>query len=109
MADAFTVSSKMGSGCSGPVRSGTASLDARSRTFPDVSHASTTALLPIEPQSTRVTLGVGFGKRTSTGIDSFAIALRMPFRGVLRCGKNITLPVAWLFVGGCDRVHTTPR
>ena len=84
------------------------SRDARSTTFPSVSYASTTASLPIEPQSTSVTLATGFGKRTSTGIDSFAIALRMPFRGVFRCGKNITLPAARLLVGGRDRANTTP-
>ena len=41
-------------------------------------------------------------------IDSFAIALRMPFRGVFRCGKNITLPAARLVVGRRDRANTTP-
>src|SRR3954451_12747101 len=108
MVGAFTFSSKLGIGCSGPVRAGTASLDARSTTFPSLSYASTTALLPIEPQRTRVTLFTGFGKRISTGIDSLAIALRMPFRGVFRCGKNITLPAARLVEGGRDRANTTP-
>ena len=56
-----------------------------------------------------VTLATGFGNRTSTGMDSFAIALRMPFRGVFRCGKNITLPAARLLAGGPDRANTTPR
>ena len=55
-----------------------------------------------------MTLDTGFGKRTSTGIDSFAIALRMPFRSVFRCGKNITRPAALLLVGWRDRANTTP-
>src|SRR4051812_4305544 len=108
MVDAFTVSSKLGTGCSGPVRVGTESLDARSTTFPSLSYASTTALLPIEPQRASVTLSAGVGKRISTGIDSLAIALRMPFRGVFRCGKNITLPAARLVDGGRDGANTTP-
>jgi hypothetical protein len=69
---------------------------------PSVTYASTTASLPIEPQNTSVALATGFGKRTSTGIDSFAIALRMPFRGVFRCGRNIALPAARLLAGGRD-------
>ena len=54
------------------------------------------------------TLDTGFGKRISTGIGSLAIALRMPFRGVFRCGKNITLPAARVLVGRCAREKTTP-
>ena len=87
--DAFTVNSKLGTGCSGPVRSaGTVSLDTRSTTFPSVSYASTTASLTTQsasdaPHRCR--------EATSTRIDSFAIALRMPFRGLFQVRNAVTL------------------
>jgi hypothetical protein len=55
-----------------------------------------------------VTRDAGFGKRTSTGIGSSAIAFRMPFRPVFRCGKNITLATALLLAGGRAGANTTP-
>src|SRR4051812_41147457 len=106
---ALTVSSNDGMGSAGSRRCGTVpGSAARSRSLPSLSWASTQAFEPTVPQRTSVTEEAPPLISALTGMAcSLAMALRIPFRSVLRWGKNVTRAGALLRRGGEGRANVT--